>query len=139
MRMYGSLYMHICLSNAPLSLSPSHHHILFLSSFPHTIYLFLPLRLHKKDHELLEPLTSVEESDCKSSDQLKSFEKRMIVDQNNYLLAIEATNAHLGRHGDHDLPRLMEVRGKQLLVSHLCSLVILILRGGLGGTGSPCF
>ena len=41
----------------------------------------------------------------------------MIVDRNNYLLAIEATNAHLGRHGDHDLPRLMEVRGKQLPVS----------------------
>ena len=137
--------MHICksiLSNPPLSLPPSHYHILICPpSLTRFISSLLPQRLHKKDHELLEPLTSLEESDYKSSDQLKFCEKHMIVDRNNYLLAIEATNAHLRRHGDHDLPCLMEVRGKQLPVSHGVLVFIGNLKSkrGLGGYRLPPF
>ena len=75
------------------------------------------LRLRKKDLKFFESLTSLEKSHRKSSDRLKSCQKRTAVGRNDYLLAIETTNAHLKRHNDHDLPQLMQVRAKGLPVS----------------------
>lgn len=69
-----------------------------------------PNRLRKKDLKFFESLSSLEKSHRKSSDRLKSCQKRTTVGRNDYLLAIETTNAHLKRHGSHGLPQLMQVR-----------------------------
>ena len=67
-------------------------------------------KLRKKDFKFYESVAGVEKTHKKASDRLKSCQKRTSVSRNEYLLAVETTNAHTKRHSSVDLPELMKVR-----------------------------
>ncbi len=66
-------------------------------------------KLHKKGLKFYESASGVEKAYKKASDRLKSCQKRTTVSRNDYLLAVETTNAHTSRHSNKDLPGLMAV------------------------------
>lgn len=66
-------------------------------------------KLHKKGLKFYESQSGVEKAHRKASDRLKSCQKRTTVSRNDYLLAVETTNAHTSRHSAMDLPGLMTV------------------------------